>query len=202
MIAVERLITVDEFERIAALPENRGRKLELIHGEIQEKAMPTKQHGLVQINLGSALANFAHPRKLGRVTSDASYRKSGDSRDFRVPDISFSTVLNALVEKGSDVDIPDLVVEIKSPDDSLRELRERIQWFLENGSKIGLLLIPRKRIMEVYTPDSDDILDENDTLTLEAVLPGFSIKVADIFADPLADLIQSTPKIDNQNGDE
>ena len=38
---VERLVSVDEFERILALPENRDRLLELINGKIIEK-MPTE----------------------------------------------------------------------------------------------------------------------------------------------------------------
>jgi Uma2 family endonuclease len=189
MQQIDSLITVADYERIAALPENRERRLELIDGEIREKTMPTKEHGVIQINLGAALANFAHPRKLGRVATEASYRQRGDVRNARLPDISFSSARTPLVRRGSDEVIPDLVVEIKSPDDSARALRQKIQWFLDNGAKVGLLLIPGKRIVEVYTPDSDDILVAGDVLTLETVLPGFSMAVADIFADPIADLL-------------
>jgi Uma2 family endonuclease len=189
MQQIDSLITVADYERIAALPENRERRLELIDGEIREKTMPTENHGLLQMNLGFALASFAHPRKLGRVTIETRYQKPDDPHNALIPDLSFSSARRPLVERGSVPTLPDLVVEIQSPDDSLKGLRAKIRYFLDNGAKVGLLLIPGKRIVEVYTPDSDDILVAGDVLTLETVLPGFSMAVADIFADPIADLL-------------
>ncbi len=53
MLAVltrEQLYTVDEFEELLKLPENAGRLLELIDGEIVEK-MPTEEHGSIALPL-------------------------------------------------------------------------------------------------------------------------------------------------------
>ncbi|MCK6580553.1 MAG: Uma2 family endonuclease [Anaerolineae bacterium] len=41
----ERLYTAEEFEQFIRTPENRARRLELIEGEIVERAMPTEEHG-------------------------------------------------------------------------------------------------------------------------------------------------------------
>ncbi len=58
---VERLVSVDEFERILALPENCDRLLELINGKIIEK-MPTEEHGIVALNLATPLNLFVKSR--------------------------------------------------------------------------------------------------------------------------------------------
>jgi Uma2 family endonuclease len=186
-MTLEKLIDVETFERIAAQPENQDRRLELIDGEIVEKAMPTEQHGLIQLTLGSALAAFAHPRKLGRVTIETRYRTPDDPHSALIPDISFSSAKRPLVEQGSVSGFPDLVVEVQSPDDSLKALREKIRYYLKHGTRMALLIVSDKRLIEVYTPQTELILTEKDTLNGGDVLPGFEIPVAAVFADPLAD---------------
>lgn len=184
-MAVERrLYTAEEFEQFADAPENVHRRLELVEGEIREK-MPTEQHGLIAAIIVAALVLFAHPRKLGRVTSETRYRKPGEKRNARIPDIAFSSAKRPIVEKGSVPEFPDLVVEIQSPDDSLKEMREEARFYLANGSRLVWLVIPDKRLIEVYAADVEDVLTENDKLTGGDVLPGFELPVRDVFADPM-----------------
>jgi Uma2 family endonuclease len=84
--------------------------------------------------------------------------------------------------------MPDLAVEIKSPDDTVKELREKAAYYLANGARLVWLIYPAKHMVEVYTPDGDvEILVEGDLLTGGDVLPGFSLPVAEVFADPLAE---------------
>ena len=186
-MTLEKLIDVETFERIAAQPENQGRRLELIAGEIVERAMPTEAHGLYVGNVGAALAAFAHPRKLGRVTIETRFRRPDDPHNSLIPDISFSSAKRPLIEEGSVPDLPDLVVEIQSPDDSLKALREKTRYYLKHGTRLGLIILPSKRLIEVYTPQMELILTEKDTLTGGEVLPGFEMPVAAVFHDPLAD---------------
>jgi Uma2 family endonuclease len=186
-MTLETLIDVETFEQIAAQPENQGRRLELIAGEIVERAMPTEQHGLIQLTLASALAAFAHPRKLGRVTIETRFRRPDDPHNSLIPDISFSSAKRPLIAEGSVPDLPDLVVEIQSPDDSLKALREKMRYYLKHGTRLGLIVLPSKRLIEVYTPQMELILTEKDTLTGGEVLPNFEMPVAAVFHDPLAD---------------
>jgi Uma2 family endonuclease len=90
------------------------------------------------------------------------------------------------VKKGSVPEMPDLAVEVKSPDDSLKLLRDKAHYYLANGTRLVWLVIPEKRLVEVYTPDDEQILTEEDTLSGEDVLPGFTLPVRDIFADPVS----------------
>lgn len=179
-------VTVDDFERLLAAPENSDRLLELIEGEVVEK-MPTEEHGLVTLTLGAALLLFVKKHKLGRVGTEVRHRLPGDTLNSRLPDISFSSARRPLVREGGVPAMPDLAVEIKSPSDTVRKMREKAAYYLENGVRLVWLVFPEQRIVEVYTPDGEvEILVEGDLLDGGDVLPGFSFPVTEIFADPLA----------------
>ena len=185
-MAIEhRLYTVTEFEQIADSAENANRLLELVNGEIVEKPMPTEDHGLITTNLILALGNFAHPRKLGRVVGEVRYRKPKDEHNARIPDIAFSSTKRPLVKQGSVPEMPDLAVEVLSPHQSLKELREKARYFLANGTRLFWLVNPEKRLVEVYAADDEQVLNDGDTLSGGEVLPGFAMPVADVFADPV-----------------
>ena len=176
--------TVEEFEQLFGQAEYGDRLLELIHGAIVEK-MPTEEHGVVAGNVFAPLHNFVTPQRLGRVGFEVRHRPPDDAYNSRLPDISFSSVRRPLVTKGSVPTMPDLAVEVQSPDDSIKEMREKASYYLANGAKLVWLIYPRKRIVEVYDANGEiDILHEGETLSGEDVLPGFTLPVIDIFADP------------------
>lgn len=182
-----RLYTVEEFETFTDLPENRNRLLELIHGEIAEK-VPTEKHGMLAGNVYGPIWNWVQKTKLGRVVMEVRYHKAGDEHNARIPDVSytsFATNQHQAVEKGSVPHLPDLAVEVKSPDDTMREMREKARYYLANGSKMVWLIIPTKRIIEVYAADFEDTLTTDDILDGRDVLPGFTLAVRDVFADPV-----------------
>jgi Uma2 family endonuclease len=79
--------------------------------------------------------------------------------------------------------MPDVVVEVKSPDDTYASMRERAAYYLEHGARLVWLIYPAKSLVEVYRQGADsDILTRADTLQGEAVLPGFAPSVQEIFA--------------------
>lgn len=68
-------------------------------------------------------------------------------------------------------------------DDALKKMREKARYYVENGTQLVWLVIPERHIVEVYTPDDEQILDENDALDGLTVLPGFSLPVREVFKD-------------------
>ena len=175
--------TVDEFERFLHMPENLDRLFELINGEIVEK-MPTEEHGLVATNLVIAMGSFVKAHKLGRVGVEVRHRLPKDNHNSRMPDVSFTSARRPLVKQGSVPQMPDLAIEIQSPDDTIKKMREKATYYLENGARLVWLIYPRKRLIEVYSLDIDvEILLESDLLTGGEVLPDFSMPVVDVFAD-------------------
>lgn len=179
----EQLYTVDEFEDLLKLPENAGRLLELIDGEIVEK-MPTEEHGSIALNIGAELRAYLRTIRRGIAGTEVRYQTGKDERNSRLPDISISVANRPLVKDGAVIGMPDLAVEIKSPDDSLKEMREKAEYYLANGTQIVWLVYPHQRCVEVYTLDTIELLCADDVLTGGELLPDFSLSVAEIFLAP------------------
>lgn len=179
----KRRMSVDSFEQFLHLPENNGRLYELINGEVVEK-MPTEEHGTIVINIGSAIKTHTRLRGQGRVGTEVRYRLLHERFDSRQPDLSYVSEYRPAITQGAVPYMPDLVVEVQSPDDTVRSMRERAHYFVANGVKLVWLVFPRKRYIEVYSPDHEmEIVFGSDSLSGGDVLPGFSISVAEVFDD-------------------
>ncbi|MDY6900911.1 MAG: Uma2 family endonuclease [Cyanobacteriota bacterium] len=69
---------------------------------------------------------------------------------------------------------PDFVIELRSPTDSLKKIREKMQEYIENGIRLGWLINVEAKQVEIYRPGKDvEILENPKTLSGEDVLPGF-----------------------------
>ena len=69
---------------------------------------------------------------------------------------------------------PDFVLELPSPSDSLKKIREKMQEYIKNGARLGWLINVKAKQVEIYRPGRDvEILENPKTLSGEDVLPGF-----------------------------
>lgn len=183
MVLEPQLVTVEEFEKLLDLPEYGDRRLELIHGEIVEKPMPSQKHGRAAANLAGELYLYLKSHPIGYVEVEVMYRPEGDNKNVRMPDASFFADTDTLsVAKGAVPRMPDLAVGVKSPGNTLLDLREKISFYLTNGTRYGLIINPDRRQAEIYLNGQDtQVLTENDTLDLSPVLPDLKIPVAELF---------------------
>lgn len=73
---------------------------------------------------------------------------------------------------------PDFVVELRSPSDSLKRLKKKMEEYVENGAQLGWLIDPLKKTVHVYRPQAAvEILDDPETISGEPLLPGFTLNV-------------------------
>lgn len=179
MVIGEKRYTLTEFHAFCEMPENKNRLLELINGEIVEK-MASFTPSKVAMRMGRFIGNFAD--EFGYVTgADGSYILAEDY-EF-MPDVGYISKARLSQEPEREVQgPPDLAVEVKSPSDSKRQLRLKVEDYLRFGTKMVWLVFPDDRRVEVYVPGADvrefgldDVLDGGD------VLPGFKLAVRDIF---------------------
>ncbi|MCL1472537.1 Uma2 family endonuclease [Argonema antarcticum] len=78
---------------------------------------------------------------------------------------------------------PDFVVELRSLTDTLKELREKMQEYIDNGTRLGWLIDRKNRRVEIYRPNQDvEILENPATLSGEDVLPGFVLDLNPIMS--------------------
>ncbi|MBW4513681.1 MAG: Uma2 family endonuclease [Timaviella obliquedivisa GSE-PSE-MK23-08B] len=76
---------------------------------------------------------------------------------------------------------PDFVIELRFKTDSLRSLQDKMQEYINNGVRLGFLLNPYGKQVEVYRQGCEkDVLDAPMQLSGETVLPGFVLKLAQI----------------------
>ncbi len=179
MVATSRLYTVAEFRAFMAHPENADRLFELINGEIVSK-MVTETHGAITVNIVTDLNIYLRQNRIGRVGVEVSH--SIDEHNELLPDISL--ILNRsrpIVEKGAVPQMPDLAIEIRSPTNSLKGLREKVRYYLAHGTRLAWIVLPEQRVIEVYTPTDEWVVGEHETLSGGDILPGFALPVKTIF---------------------
>ncbi|HEY9821732.1 MAG TPA: Uma2 family endonuclease [Candidatus Sericytochromatia bacterium] len=76
---------------------------------------------------------------------------------------------------------PDFAVELRSANDELRTLQQKMQEYIDNGVRLGWLLDPQNQRVEIYRPGQDvEVLQSPASLSGEDVLPGFMLDLTQI----------------------
>jgi Uma2 family endonuclease len=176
----QKLITIAEYE--AFLAEHSNGLYELIHGEIVAK-VPTQEHGVIATKISARLLVFMEDNKIqGHVAVEARFSPPDDELNDRLPDVSVHLTDQPPVTEGAVAGMPNLAVEIKSPKDSNKLMRDKAEFYLENGCQLVWLVYPDKKIVEVFQPDKNFVhLVVGDTIDGGDVLPGFTLPVATLF---------------------
>ncbi|MDY6785440.1 MAG: Uma2 family endonuclease [Cyanobacteriota bacterium] len=77
---------------------------------------------------------------------------------------------------------PDFVVELRSPSDSLRSLRDKMQEYLDNGALLGWLINRQNHRVYIYRPQQEvEVLDNPARVSGEEILPGFTLDLQAIW---------------------
>jgi Uma2 family endonuclease len=78
---------------------------------------------------------------------------------------------------------PDFVIEVLSPEQNVGRFTEKLQFYLRHGVRLVWVVDPIAETVTVHRPDDDPVtLTAGDTLDGADVVPGFTLPVADIFA--------------------
>ena len=187
MPAEKQYISVEEFLELAQRPEYQDRRLELVEGKIVEMSKPTVGHGEIVGRLYMKIASYVDENDLGRVTvGDAGFvvgRNPAGRNTVRGLDIAFiskAKAPNPLPFKLFEL-APDLAVEVISPGNSADDIHDKVHELLKMGTPLIWLVHSRARAVVVHTSASAVTYEESDTLSGGDVLPGFEVRVGDIF---------------------
>jgi Uma2 family endonuclease len=157
-----------------------GRKYELVDGEIRVSPAGMR-HGKILVRLTAALLAFVSPQRLGDVfDSSTGYRLPGGN--VRSPDASVvSSKRLPRVPEGFAELAPDLAVEVLSPEDSPREVLDKVGEYLSAGVRLVWVIDPRASRAASYRSLTDvREIGPDGTLDGEDVLPGFRCRLADL----------------------
>lgn len=181
MAATKTLLTADEFFQLRG---GEG-KMELVRGEVVEMAPVGGAHGGCALEFGWRMRTAARRTHLGFVLVETGYRLRRNPDTVRAPDVSFvaavhlpgGTLPGEYIEGP-----PEIAVEVVSPNDSQRELEEKVQEYLDAGVRLVFVADPRRQTVTVYAPGHPaQVLRGDDVLSGQDVLPGFELRVGDLF---------------------
>ena len=76
---------------------------------------------------------------------------------------------------------PDFVIELRSRTDKLSDLQEKMLEYRDNGVRLGLLINPQDRIVEIYRIGATVEVINPDSIDCDDVLPGFTLDLMRIW---------------------
>ena len=177
-----KLVTAEE---LLNMPDD-GWRYELVRGELKKMAPPGVYHAKSATRIGRWLANHVDENDLGEVyIAEVGFRIGSNPDHVRAPDVAF--VRREREEEVGEVHgyfpgPPDLTIEVISPNDRYSEVDEKVRDWLNAGTRMVVVVNPRRRDATVHLPNGDPVtLTEEDTLDGEDVVPGWEMPVKDIF---------------------
>ena len=162
--------------------DHEKRLCELIDGTLVEKPVGCWE-GLIAANIIGLLIAFVNPRALGAVFGADSTMRMKSGR-IRLPDVSFVSKARMPQSLAPVPSLgPDLAVEVLSEGNTEEEMRQKLAEYFQSGTRLAWIVDPDPRTVAVYiTPGGPpSIVPESGQLDGGAVLPGLSIRVADMF---------------------
>jgi len=105
----------------------------------------------------------------------------------RIPDVSFVAWTSLPGSKALHKPIlavaPDLAIEVLSPSNTKKEMARKLREYFDAGVRLVWYLDPKRRTMEVCTAiDQSKIIAEDGIVEGADFLPGFTMRLADVFA--------------------
>jgi Uma2 family endonuclease len=81
--------------------------------------------------------------------------------------------------------VPNLAVEVVCPTDRVEDVHRKVDQYLESGIRLVWILWPQTHTVRIYVADETTReLGPDDTLDGGDVLPGFSVRVGELFEIP------------------
>ena len=177
-----KLLTADDLLRLYS----KGVRGELIRGVLCKTMAAGGEHGETVVILVTQLGNSVKPRRLGGLAaSDSGVLLERSPDTVREPDIVFFS--SEKIPPGERVtgyyeEVPDLVVEVASTRDGVREMNDKARMWLSYGTRLVWVLHSNTGIVDVHTSGGDvATLANEDNLNGGEVLPGFECSLSDIF---------------------
>ena len=186
--AARKRVTADE---LLAMPN--AKDFELVNGELVERNMGWESECL-GMNLSALLWNYCREHGCGWVNgSSAGYQCyeevcPDDPDRVRKPDVSYISAerISADVNLWGHCDlVPDLAVEVISPNDRYHEVEEKVDEYLSVGVRLVWVVDPLAKTIRIHRANGTiQDLRLTDELSGEEVIVGFRCPVAEVFRLP------------------
>ena len=169
---------------VIRLSHQESRGVELVDGTLVEKTVGLNE-SVIASNVIRMLGNYAQPDRLGLVSGDQGMIGMLMGNVW-MPDVAFFRRQDLpdgrLPAEAAPCLVPALAVEVLSPSNTAEEMRLKLQEYFENGVQVAWVLDPPPQTLRVYdAPNRFRQLTRDDMLDGGDVLPGFSVRVGELF---------------------
>jgi len=147
-MALKTRTTLAEF---LALPETKP-YLELMDGEVLEKTMPSRIHSRIVAYLVSVLWEYLAHSQEGSVDTELRHIEDEEEWVF-LPDVSVTRSERSrppIESEGPETALPDLAIEVLSPDDRPGRVQRRIAHYMRSGVVLLWVIDPEAEKVTVW----------------------------------------------------
>ncbi|MBX9788048.1 MAG: Uma2 family endonuclease [Pirellulales bacterium] len=160
---------------------------ELLDGRLVMMVPPGDIHAGIQAEFASQLVFQAKRRGLGAVRSEVGIVLRRNPDCVVGADVAYLAAASLPPRRSPEgylETIPDMVVEIRSKNDTLAYVEHKIADYLKAGVRLAIVVDPESKSATLYRPNQPVVaLAETDELTCEDIIPDFRLPLASLFAD-------------------
>jgi Uma2 family endonuclease len=177
-------VTPEQFDRLCI--DNPDLRLELTPNlELIVMAPTGGESGKRNSKLNLQIGIWNEQTELGEVfDSSTGYDFTAFGGGKPSPDVSWieKSRLEAVNIIGLIPVVPDFVIELRSATDSLSETQTKMREYQRLGVRLGLLINPQNKKVEIYRPGRQiEILEDPNSIDCSEVMPGFALSMSRIF---------------------
>lgn len=181
-MSAKTLMSVEDFDR---LEEPDELSYELDEGELVVTTKPRPLHNRIVAKLDFEIRTYLKSHPIGEAFNTDSLFVLGPSTK-RAADVSFIRAERAKqIDPNTDIPgAPDLATEVLSPNDTASQVRRKVRQYLTAGAQCVWVVYPETREVELWREPARPqvILQHADLLEAPDLLPGFAVRIGDLFA--------------------
>jgi Uma2 family endonuclease len=188
-VHIPRSLRVTDEQFLEIVKANPDLRLErAATGELIAMTPTGSESGNYNSELNIDVGSWNRQHRSGKVfDSSSGFRLPNGA--IRSPDVTWIAqarwdALTSEQRKGFAPLCPDFVIELVSESDDLESLQAKMQEYRDNGCRLGWLINPKTKTVEIYRPHAaPEIVPFTTPLSGEDVLPGFQLHLQTLFAD-------------------
>lgn len=179
MLPTTARLTADDLLRLSG---DSSKRYELLHGELRTMAPAGYQHGKVASAINAFVRDYVAAHQLGDVVAaETGFLLSRDPDHVRAPDCAF-VAAGRLPPGPGPIGYaelaPDFVVEVVSPGDSAAEVQERVDDWLQAGTRVLWVIYPTLRRVIVWRgPGLAELHGADEEVDAEPAISGLRVRV-------------------------
>ena len=184
-MSVAQVVPTYTPDDLLRMPDNST--MELVNGQILDKNASTESSE-IELLVGFRFQAFLVDHPVARAYSSSLGYQCFDDDPTKIRKPDASVIRKDRLEKLSDPNpgymplVPDLAVEVISPNDVVYEVDAKVKEYLDAGFPLIWVVDPMAKTVTVHPLHARPTLySADDELTAENAMPGFRCKVSDLF---------------------